>query len=200
MKTRLLLILTGIAIATSNVLAQTPTPKPTSTPTAAVTGKTKIGILSFLALREGIDELKQKYQKLQAEFAPQANALDAMRTSIENKEKVINENKNLTLQQARKLSDEAEQLKKEYQRKAEDSQEAARRREREETGPILDKISDFLEKYCQQRGITHVFDLGRLQETGVALYAAPGTNITEDFIKEYNKANLVPTSNQPKQP
>ncbi|MEP7273067.1 MAG: OmpH family outer membrane protein, partial [Acidobacteriota bacterium] len=98
----------------------------------------------------------------------------------------------LTQVAARKLSDEIELQKREYQRKMEDSQALAQKREGEETQPVLEKISDFLEKYCEQRGITHVFDIGRLQETGSALYVAPTANITEDFVKEYNKAYPTP--------
>ena len=200
-KVRLLQIIVGVALAASSVFAQTPAPKSAAAPpTAAGAGsatdaqKTKIALLSFLALREAIGELKQRYEKLQGEFGPRANEIDSLQNSIEAKEKVLSENKGLTPQGARAMADQVEQLKREYQRKREDSQEMARKRESEETAPVLEKISDFLEKYCQKYGITHVFDVGRLQETGVALYAAPGTNITEDFVKEYNKANPMPTA------
>jgi Skp family chaperone for outer membrane proteins len=107
--------------------------------------KTKIALLSFLALREAIGELKQRYDKLQSEFGPRANEIDSLQNSIEAKEKVLSENKGLTIQAARTLTDQVEQLKREYQRKLEDSQELARKRESEETAPVLEKISDFLE-------------------------------------------------------
>ena len=173
--------------------AQTPTPKPTTPPPATAPAtqqptKTKIAIISFLALRELIGELKIKYTKLQTEFNPRAIELESLQSTIASQEKVLAENKSLTPQQARKLADDVDLKKREYQRKLEDSQEMARRREGEETTPTLEKISDFLEKYCAQKGITHVFDIGRLQETGSALYVAPSANITEDFVKEYNKA------------
>jgi len=199
-KVRLLQIIVGVALAASGVFAQTPVPKsavaPPSTGAGSTTDaqKTKIALLSFLALREAIGELKQRYDKLQGEFGPRANEIDSLQNSIEAKEKVLAENTTLTPPQVRKLTDDVAQLKREYQRKLDDSQELARKRESEETAPVLEKISDFLEKYCQKYGITHVFDVGRLQETGVALYAAPGTNITEDFVKEYNKANPMPAA------
>ena len=199
-KVRLLQIIVGVALAASGVFAQTPVPKSAAAPPTAGVGsttdgqKTKIALLSFLALREAIGELKQRYDKLQSEFGPRANEIDSLQNSIEAKEKVLAENTTLTPPQVRKLTDDVAQLKREYQRKLDDSQELARKRESEETAPVLEKISDFLEKYCQKYGITHVFDVGRLQETGVALYAAPGTNITEDFVKEYNKANPMPAA------
>ena len=188
-------------------IAQTTPPKTPATNQAAATttqaAKTKIAILSFAALRELIGELKVKYEKLQAEFNPRAIELDALQNTIASKEKVLAENQSLTPQQGRKLSDEIEQTKREYQRKLEDSQEMARKRESEETGPILEKVSNFLEKYCERHAISHVFDIGRLQETGSALYVHPSANITEDFVKEYNKANptpAAPTTPAPKKP
>jgi outer membrane protein len=183
--------------------AQTARPQATAPPatapqSAAGAGqKTRIALLAFPALREGIGELKQRYQKLQQEFSPRATELDAMQNSIASKEKVAAENKTLTAPQAQKLAEEIAGLKKDYQRKLEDAQEQARKREAEETSPVLEKINNFLEKYCSQRGITHVYDVARLQETGAALYAAPGANITEDFIREYNKANPAPAAAAP---
>ncbi len=211
MKRRTLLMLTGVVLAVSPLMAQTPNPKTpakppvttpattlaTGTPPAAQATKTRIAILSFLALREMIGELKVRYDKLQAEFNPRAIELDALQNTIASQEKVLAENQSLTQQQGRKLTDDIELKKREYQRKLEDSQEMARKREGEETTPVLEKISDFLEKYCQQRGITHVFDIGRLQETGAALYVAPAANITEDFVKEYNKVYPMPSAGTP---
>ncbi|MBX3280037.1 MAG: OmpH family outer membrane protein [Acidobacteria bacterium] len=198
MTSRLMMAILGTALAAVSVLGQTPAATQSAAASPAVP-KSRIAILSFLALREGLDELRQKYEILQAEFAPRANELDSLQSTIETKEKLLNENKNLTPLQARKLADEVEGFKKEYQRKLEDSQELARKREAEVTAPVLDKISDFLEKYCERHGITHVFDYGQLVEANAALYAAPNTNITEDFINEYNKANPVAAA-APKRP
>lgn len=207
-KKQLWVAIIGAALSATAVTGQTPAPSnaQTTPQKPAASGempKTKVAILSFFALRDGIEELKQKYQKLQAEFAPRATTLESLQNSIESKEKVLAENKNLTPQQARKLAEEIDGLKREFERSREDAQDMARKREQEETGPVLEKISDFLEKYCQRHGITHVFDLGQLQETNAALYAAPTANITEDFIKEYNKSNpasAAPAAGQPKKP
>jgi len=195
MKWKVLIIVAAGILSAPAAFGQTTQPPagaqsaPATQTAAQPVPKMKIGLLSYLALREGIQDLKVKYQKLQAEFAPRGTELDSMQSSIETKEKVLNENKNLTQAQAMKLASEVEVLKRDYQRKLEDSQELAKRRETEETQPVLEKISTFLETYCQKNGITQVFDIGRLQETGAALYAAPQANITDDFIKEYNKAN-----------
>lgn len=151
--------------------------------------KTKLGIIEIAAFRSEIAELKQKYEKLQAEFAPKQRELESIQSSIEAKQKTLQETPNLTQQQAAKLQGEIQDLQREGQRKGEDAQAQAQKREQEETAAIYDKISKFLEKYCTEKGITHVLEAGRLRETTMVVYAAPASFITDDFIKAYNKAN-----------
>lgn len=156
--------------------------------------KMKVGIIELAAFRSEIGELKVKYEKLQTEFASKQRELEALQTSIEAKQKTLQETPSLTQAQAAKLQDEVQSLQKEAQRKGEDAQALAQRREQEETGAIYDKISKFLEQYCTQKGITHVLEAGRLRETALVVYAAPTAFITDDFIKEYNKANPATTA------
>jgi outer membrane protein len=176
MKVKLSFALILLATLSLSVLAQDAT-------------KTKIGIIEIEAFRSEIGELKVKYEKLQTEFDPLQRELGAMQQSIDAKQKTLQEGQNLTAQQAAKLQDEIQNLQREFQRKGEDAQARAQKREQEETGAIYDKISKFLEQYCAQRGITHVLEAGKLRETAMVIYAAPTAFITDDFIKEYNKAN-----------
>jgi Skp family chaperone for outer membrane proteins len=198
MKIRLLLTLTIVFVACSGVFAQTggaaggQGAKPAGGAPGGQVPKMKIAIVDVLAFREQVGELKAKYDKLQTEFAPRYQQLESMQTKITAQEKTLTENKSLTPQQAAKLNEEFEQGKKDYQRTLEDSQTMARKREQEETEAIYDKLSKYLDQYCTKHGITHVFDARRLQETGLVVYAATGANITNDFIKEYNKAYPSP--------
>jgi Skp family chaperone for outer membrane proteins len=162
--------------------------RPAGAAPAGPVPKMKVAIIDVLAFREQVVELKAKYDKLQGEFAPRYQQLESLQTKLSAQEKTLAENKSLTPQQAAKLNDEFEQGKKEYQRTLEDSQTLARKREQEETEAIYDKLSKFLDQYCTKNGITHVFDARRLQETNLVVYAAPTANITNDFVKEYNKA------------
>jgi outer membrane protein len=113
---------------------------------------------------------------------------------MEAKQKALQEGKNLTPQQAAKLQDEIQALQKEATRKQEDGQASAQKREQEETSAIYEKISKFLEQYCAQKGITQVLEAGKLRETGLVIYAAQAAFITDDFVKEYNKANPAPAT------
>ncbi len=189
MKIKTLLILAVMLFAVAGVRAQTAP--------AAGGGqipRMKVAIVDVLAFREGIGELRAKYEKLQTEFQARYRELEAMQSKIQSQEKVLNENKTLTPQQAQKLNDEYEQMKREYNRLLEDSQATAQKREREETEATYDKLSKFLDGYCVKNGITHVFDAQRLRESQIVVYAAAAANITEDFMKEYNKANPAPAA------
>src|SRR5262245_34013261 len=188
MKMKLLLTLAFLLLAAPGAFAQ-----------AAGGGATKmkVAIIDSAVFRDEVLELKAKYEKLQAEFASKARDLESMQNSIANKQKVAQDNKTLTAQQAQKLNDEIEQLKTEYNRSLQDSQDLASKREKAETDDIYEKLSKFLEQYCSKHGISTVFDARRLQDTGVVVYAAPASNITKDFISEYNKANPVQTAANP---
>jgi Skp family chaperone for outer membrane proteins len=187
MKMKLLLTLAFLLLAATGAFAQA----------AGGATKVKVAIIDSAVFRDEVLELKAKYEKLQAEFAPKARDLESMQTSAASKQKVLQENKTLTPQQAQKLNDEVEQLKRDYSRLLQDSQDAAGKREKAETEQVYDKLSKFLEQYCAKHGITTVFDARRLQETGVVVFAAQTSNITKDFISEYNKANPVQTAANP---
>ncbi len=180
MKTKILLTLIFSLMACASALAQA----------AGAQGgapKPKIAIVDVLSFRQDVLELKARYDKLQAEFAPKYRELEAMQNSIGQKQKVLEENKALTPQQQQKLLEEIEQLKRDLNRTAEDSQVLAQKREKEETEAVYDKLSKFLDQYCAKHGITSVFDARRLQETGIIVYVkSPDANITADFVKEYN--------------
>jgi outer membrane protein len=195
MKIKLLLTIAVLLIAGSSVLAQTESAgsgQAAKQPGAAAGGpipKMKIAIVDSRIFQSKVIELKAKYDKLDTEFQGRQQQLQSMQTKLEAQEKTLQESKNLTPQQAQKLTEDIEQQKKLYNRTFEDAQGLARKREQEETDAIYEKLSKFLDQYCIKNGITTVLDLRRLHDTRLVVYAAEPANITEDFIKEYNKAN-----------
>jgi len=193
MKIKLLMALVLLLLAGASAFAQT-----AAQPAGSAVPKMKVAIVDVVAFKSEVLELKAKYDKLQAEFDPKFRELEAMQNTAVTKQKVLEENKTLTPQQAQKLVDEIEQLKKDYNRSLEDTQTAAQRREKEETEAIYEKLDKSLNQYCAKLGITTVFDARRLQETGVIVHVKlPDANITPDFIREYNKANPVQAAAAP---
>jgi Skp family chaperone for outer membrane proteins len=202
MKIKLLLTIAVLLIAGSSVLAQTGAGGSgqaakqaggeaggPATKAGGPVPKMKVAIVDAQAFKERLGELKVKYDKLVAEFQGRSQQLQSMQAKLEAQSKTLQEGKNLTPQQAQKLNEDIEEQKKLYNRTLEDSQGLARKRETEETDAVYEKVQKFLNQYCTKNGITHLFDLSRLQETRLVLHMADAANITEDFIKEYNKAN-----------
>ena len=192
------LIVPVLLLTVMAAFAQTPAPRPgqaAPAATAAPAGdipKPKIALVTVEAFREGIGELRALYVKLEAEFAPRRTELESMKTSVDEKQNVLQTNKALTPQQSRKLQDDIEALRKEGTRKLEDYQNDVAKREDAVTGETYKKVNDFLLKYVADKGITVVWNTGKVFESGVILYIDTKADITEDFIKEYNKANPGP--------
>jgi len=196
MKTKFLSLLILLLGLTASALAQTQGARPnTNAPaTPAPAGPVpmaKIAMLDLAVLRDGVAELKQRYEKLNAEFASRGNELTSMQTSLEAKAKMLSDTSKMTQQQVAKLSDEYQSLKKELERKQEDYEALANKRAKEETDPVYTKVLGFLETYSKQRGITIVFEATAARETQSIVFRAEPVDITDDFIKEYNKANPV---------
>lgn len=162
----------------------------------------KIAIIDIYAFRVGINELKVKYEKLEAEFTPRQQQLMSMQNKVQAQEKTLQENKALTPDQARKLAEEVEFGKKDITRSLEDARSTAQKRETQETGAIYDKIGEALKQYCAKNGITHLFDGRKLMESNIIVHIAESANITDNFMNEYNKANpstggAAPTASKP---
>ncbi len=190
------LIAPVLALTAFAAFAQTPAPKPgqaAPAATAAPAGeipKAKYAIVTVEAFREGITELRALYVTLEAEFAPRRTELESMKAAVDEKTNVLQtKGTTLTPQQSRKLQDDIEALRKEGTRKLEDYQNDVAKREDAVTGDTYKKVNDFLLKYVAEKGITVVWNTGKIFESGVILYIDPKADITDDFIKEYNKVN-----------
>ena len=189
-------IIAALAVA---AFGQTPTPpKPAAggaAPTAsAATGGTgaegKLAYINVARWGPGINELKEKLEVLNAEFAPKQKELEVMEAELNNlKSKIQNQGNTVSAQVRNQWVEEGAEKERQLKRKAEDYQAMGNKRQAEVTQPVYEKISKFLEGYCQQRGIVMLLEGGAVQQTGVVIYASNATDITEDFMAQYNKAN-----------
>lgn len=190
----LCMVLTVIAVAQTPAPPTRPNTQGTNAP--AQTGGTgaegKVAILFFAAFREGIQEMKAKLDALNSEFEPKNKEIEALRDKIQNLNNQI-QTQGGTVQPAVRAqwAEEAAEKDKQLKRLGEDTEALAKKRFEEVGNPVQEKILRFLDTYAQQRGIAMVFEGGALQQGALVLFAAPATNITDDFIKEYNKANPV---------
>ena len=82
--------------------------------------------------------------------------------------------------------DQLEQLKKDSQRKLEDTQALYQQKRNTLLGPLQDDVGKALDAFAKAHGITMVIDGS--QVPGV-IYAADALDITRIFISEYNAKN-----------
>jgi outer membrane protein len=186
--------------------AQTPTP-PARTTTAAPassasagsaagasTGGTgaegKLVYINIGKFGTDINELKVKIDALNNEFEAKRKEVQAEEEALNNlKTKINNQGATISVQVRSQWVDEATDKEKTLNRKKEDYNQLGQRRLAEVSQPVYDKVGKFLEGYCQQRGIVMVFEGGAAQQAGILIFGAQNSDITDDFIKEYNKAN-----------
>ncbi|MCG3163011.1 MAG: hypothetical protein JMDDDDMK_04388 [Acidobacteria bacterium] len=186
-------------------LAQTPTPpsRPATTASApaasAATGGTgaegKLAYINTAAFSNNIGELKAKLDALNRDFEPKKKEVQAMEDDLNNlKNKIQTQGATVSVQVRSQWVEEATDKEKLLTRKKEDYNAMGQKSLAEATQPVYDKVGKFLEGYCQQRGIVMVLEGGAAQQAGILLFAAQATDITEDFIKEYNKAHPAPAA------
>lgn len=200
-------IIAALAVA---AFAQTPPPpKPASggaapaaaAPAGGTGAEGKLAYVNTARFGPGINELKEKLEALNAEFQPKLKELEVLETDVNNlKNKIQTQGNTVSAQVRNQWVEEGTEKERQLKRKAEDYKALGDKRQAEVTQPIYEKIGKFLEGYCQQRGIIMVLEGGAVQQTGVVLYASTATDITEDFMAQYNKANPGSGTAAPKKP
>lgn len=190
----ILAVLSLSAFAQTQVPPSRPNPAGTAPATAAPSGGTgaegKLAYINTARFRTGINEMKEKMDVLAAEFDPKRKELETLENDVNNlKNKIQTQGATVSAQVRNGWVEEGTAKEKQLKRLAEDYEALGQKRQSEVSGPVLEKIGKFLESYCQQRGIVMVLEGGAVQQTGVVLYAAIASDITEDFMAQYNKAN-----------
>jgi outer membrane protein len=184
-------------IVAASVSAQQPPP---SAP--AVVPEGKIAMLNTQVFPGQILELKQKYEQVDAQFKPRSDKIKADQTRLQAiQTELSTKGPSMAADRVAQLQAEGQDLDKQIKRDVEDARADLAKAEDRATKPVRDKLFQFLQGYAQQRGIVLIINIAGVAQTGSIAFANPATDITEDFIKEYNKANPVPvTTPQPPAP
>ncbi|HZS09784.1 MAG TPA: OmpH family outer membrane protein [Blastocatellia bacterium] len=185
-------------LMTLATFAQTPTPpsRPAggASAPAAVTGGTgaegKVAFVDTAAFRTGIQELKVKLDTLNTEFEPRNKEIQAKQEEITNlNNKIQTQGSTVTPAVRNQWADELNQKQVAYKRFEEDLNTLAKKRYEEVSGPVYEKIGTALEQYAKQHGITVIFEVNALSQGQALIYRLPASDITDDFMKEYNRTN-----------
>lgn len=199
MKRFALLLVAVSAMFTVTASAQNVTSgaKPPQTPPAAArpagipTGK--LVVVNTQAFTEKIDEFKRQVQKLEDLFKPRTKELETIAAKLEELKKKV-EDQNNAPEVRRQAQEQGIALEKEYKRKSEDLQADVEKEQSKILNPVREKVFRFMESYAASRGIVMIFDLAVMASANnlaMLPYLDPGADITDDFVKEYNKANPV---------
>ena len=152
----------------------------------------KIAVINTQVFPGTISELKVKYEQIDNQFKDRYQKLQTVETQLKTMENDLRTKQNvLTADKYQELQVSYEDLKKRGQRDYEDLKAEYDRTIDSATKPIRDKLYQFLQTYASQRGITVMINLAGAAQSGVLAYWNPGTDVTEDFVTEYNKANPV---------
>jgi outer membrane protein len=167
----------------------------------------KIAVVNTQAFPAGIGELKVKYDQVEKQFQSRYQQLQTVENQLKQMENDIQlKGPTLAPDKLQELQNNYADLKKKGTRDYEDLKAEYDRTIDTATKPVRDKLYQFLNNYATQRNIVLVINLAGAAQTGSLAYWNPGTDITDDFVAEYNKANPVAgaaapaTTGQPPKP
>ena len=153
----------------------------------------KVAVMNTAAFPEKIGELRQKYEQVQAQFKDRTQKLQALDTEVKNlTQDLQTKTPTLSPEKIQDLQQTIDEKKRRGTRELEDLQTEYQKTLETAIKPVREKLSQFMNNYATQRGIIMIIDLPVSYQNGVLAYWNPTTDLTEDFITEYNKANPVP--------
>ena len=150
----------------------------------------KVAVINTGAFPAQILELKQKYDQVDTQFKDRytrlqgiENQLKQLQTELETKQGVLKP------EQLQEMQNNYQRIKTQGTRDLEDLRADVDKALDTATKPIRDKLGQFLQTFSQQRGIVMILNLQGLAQSGSVAYFSPATDVTNEFITEYNKAN-----------
>jgi len=206
MKIKLVITALALQLLAVSAVAQQPPPKPATqqpaaqqpvakAPAAALLPKGKVAVINTAAFQEKVEEFKAKIESLNRQFEPRVKEVQSISDKITALETTLKSQSGvLTPAKVAEMTENLEAMKRDYQRKGEDLQADAGRARDKAFEPITGKLGKFAEDYTAKRGIVMLVDISNAIQSGMVVWFDPRSDITQDFIVEYNKANPVATA------
>jgi outer membrane protein len=183
------------------VIAATAVTSRAQQPAAGSIPDGKVAVINTQVFPAQIAELKQKYEQVDNQFKDRYERLKNLEAQLKQMESDINtKGPGMAPDKLAQLQQQYGDLKKKGTRDFEDLKSDYDKTVDTATKPVRDKLYQFIEKYAAQHGIILVINLAGAAQTGVLAYWHPASDVTDDFVAEYNKANPVagaPAAAQP---
>jgi Skp family chaperone for outer membrane proteins len=199
MKFKLILAVFVLPLISASVLAQTPPPpsgaaqnQPAKPAGVAMLPKGKVAVINTTLFQSDVAEFKAKVDSLNRQFEPRVKDVQSISDKINALENTLKSQSGvLSAAKVAEMTENLETMKREYKRKGEDLEADAGRARDKAFEPITGKLGKFAEDYTSKRGIVMLVDISNAIQSGVVVWFDPRSDITKDFIAEYNKANPV---------
>ena len=164
-------------------------------PAPALLPKGKIAVINTAAFQEKVEEFKAKIESLNRQFEGRVKEVQGLNDRINALETTLKSQSGvLTPAKVAEMTENLETMKRDHKRKQEDLEADAGRARDKAFEPITGKLGKFAEDYTAKRGIVMLVDISNALQSGVVVWFDPRSDITQDFITEYNKANPVATA------
>lgn len=152
----------------------------------------KVAVVNPQAFPGSVLELRQKYEQVEKQFQSRSQQLQTVENQLRQMENDIQvKGPTLAPEKLQEMQNNYADLKRRGTRDYEDVKADYDRTLDTATKPVRDKLTQFLNNYATQRNIVLVINLAGAAQTGSLAYWNPGSDITDDFVAEYNKANPV---------
>lgn len=151
---------------------------------------------AFLDAKTGISRFNSLVIALNREFQPRQTELQALQQRIQTLTDEIEKTRNVAAPAAlQQKVDQLDQMKRDFQRKGEDSEAAYNKRRTELFTPLQNDIGKALEAFAKARGILIIIDGSQVP----LVYAADALDVTRAFIDDFNAKNPTTATSPPKQ-
>jgi Skp family chaperone for outer membrane proteins len=156
--------------------------------TPALLPKGKVAVINTGAFQEKVEEFKAKVDSLNRQFEPRVKEVQGLTDKINALETTLkSQNGVLSPAKIAEMTENLESMKRDQKRKAEDLEADAGRARDKAFEPITGKLGKFAEGYTAKRGIVVLIDLSNAMQSGVVIWFDPRSDVTQDFVNEYNK-------------
>jgi len=168
----------------------TPQPTPAAPVAAVAVPNSKIAVVNTDAFRDdkvGITRYLKAVASLDAEFKVRNDELNNLQARLKTIADEINKLSNspvVSQQTIQAKQDEGERLQRDLKYKKEQADADFKKRYSDVVLPISTDIGNALIEYANQRGITMVLDISKLEPAVLSLN--PATDVTLAFIADYN--------------
>jgi Skp family chaperone for outer membrane proteins len=188
------LVAASLVISVGAQTAARPQPAAPAQGGAAPASTARIAIIDSSAFSDekaGIARVVNAMKTVDAQFQPIRTEVQGMQTRYQalvddiNKTSAVADPKTIATK-----TDQADTLKRDIERRAQDAQIAIKKRMDETLGPLQEDVYNSLQAFAQSRGISIIIDASRVP----LIYAADSVDITKDFIAEYNRTKPATAS------